>query len=174
MGAITIESFIRRLSLLKDRQDNAERIGISRQDPMDGVLKAGSDAAKTPRKAEADCPDVIEKALQEGWLSAEDSYDAGQSLKRQTAARILHEYIRIIKGVKDLPDISAAEELKDLYDCRLCVNHIAQVYLRGLMKAKKIPGISDRGFLLFDQKGEVTEEEAAGILVRLEALSCSE
>ena len=120
-----------------------------------------------------DTENALTQARQEGWLSAEDAYDPSAKLKRQTAARILHEYARIVKGLEDLKDISEAARLRDLYDCRLCVNHIAQVYLRGLMEAKEIPGISDRGFFIFDHKREVTEEEAEGIIRRLEALPCN-
>ena len=41
--------------------------------------------------------------------------------------------LKVMK-VNDL-DISGAKDLKDLYDCRVCANHIAQVYLRGIMDA---------------------------------------
>lgn len=114
-----------------------------------------------------DGTDPAEQALREGWVSAEDVYNAERSLDRQTAARIVHGYIRIVQGAEDLPDITAASFLRDLYDCRLCVNHIAQVCLRGIMDARKIPGISDRGFFIFDHRAEVSEEEAEEIISRL-------
>ena len=117
-----------------------------------------------------DKEDVLAQALKEGWVCAEDAHDADRPLTRRTAARILHEYVRLVKGLEDLADISEAGCLRDLYDCRICVNHIAQVYLRGLMDAIKIPGISDHGFFIFDHKREVSEEEAEEILARLKAL----
>ena len=55
-------------------------------------------------------------------------------LTRIDAAIMLHKYMLEVAGIPDLGDISGAAVLKDLYDCRKCVNHIAQVYLRGLMK----------------------------------------
>ena len=54
---------------------------------------------------------------------------------RAEAARIAHEYLLNILHEKDEDDISAAYVLKDLYDCHVCVGHIAQVYAKGIMAA---------------------------------------
>ncbi len=76
-----------------------------------------------------------EEAALSGVTESIDAIGEDDPIDRRSAARILHMYMKNICGIKDLPDISAAGCLMDLYDCRICVNHIAQVYLRGLMKA---------------------------------------
>lgn len=54
--------------------------------------------------------------------------------ERREAARILHEYIRDVLHEEDETDISGAYILKDLFDCGECVQHVAQVYLKGIME----------------------------------------
>lgn len=75
------------------------------------------------------------------------------------AARIAHEYMRDILGEQDLSDISDAAILRDLYDCGACVNHVAQVYLRGIMAP-----VSER---VFGMTVNVTSAELASIERRL-------
>ena len=48
--------------------------------------------------------------------------------------------------------------LKDLFDCRVCVNHVAQVWLKGIM------GDSS---LYFDMDLIVDEAEAGDIVTRV-------
>ena len=58
-----------------------------------------------------------------------------------------------------MEDISRANALADLYTCHTCVNHIAQVYLRGIMEAQTVErdGVE---YKIFNQLEEVSEEEA--------------
>ena len=58
-----------------------------------------------------------------------------------------------------MEDISRANALADLYPCHTCVNHIAQVYLRGIMEAQTVErdGVE---YKIFNQLEEVSEEEA--------------
>ena len=86
-----------------------------------------------------------------GWLEYEDELYGNEPVSRKQEARIIHMFILKEEGIKDIPDISRAEVLRDLYDCRVCANHIAQVYLRGIMEAKDIA--VNGGFLLFDLEG---------------------
>ena len=116
-------------------------------------------------RAPGDIPSI---AYSEGWLEAQDISGADNNIKRSDAARILHLYIREKLQLKDLPDISKAEVLKDLYDCRICVNHIAQVYLRGIMKPITIQSSPDRDFLIFDSKAYLTKNDTDMILSALE------
>ena len=81
----------------------------------------------------------MDTAFKQGWIEAGDLAEPERVLRRMDAARILHLYMQHVLGIPDLPDISGAGVLKDLYDCRVCVNHIAQVFLRGLMDPVKIP-----------------------------------
>lgn len=97
-----------------------------------------------------------------GYLHDEEM-TADRPLVRADAARIVHLYLKE-KGYKDISDIEKASVLRDLYDCRVCVNHIAQVYLRGIMEPYEIDGISDTPFLIFDSGRKVSKEEAQRIL----------
>ncbi len=53
-------------------------------------------------------------------------------LSRKICARIIHEFML---NVLQIPDVEwkSAGQLKDIYDCRVCANAIAQVYERGIM-----------------------------------------
>lgn len=72
-----------------------------------------------------------------GWLEDQDERHPQAPLNRQTAARIIHMFLLIECGLQDLSDITPATNLKDLYTCRACANHIAQVYCRGIMGANE-------------------------------------
>ena len=104
-----------------------------------------------------------------GWLEDCDGRHPGTLLNRQTAARIIHQFMVVELGVPDIADIKEAERLRDLYTCRVCANHIAQVYLRGIMGAREIDGVDgllseDTGaaqsVLIFNHLGRVTQSEA--------------
>lgn len=91
---------------------------------------------------------IYGRGRREGWLEQEDDLFRKDNITRKNVARILHMYLLKVKGIKDLPDISKAEVLRDLYDCRVCANHVAQMYLRGIMDARNIA--RDGEFLWFD------------------------
>ena len=61
-------------------------------------------------------------------------YPAEQMDRRHVAASV-HQYLLETLGEKDEENWEAAKELKDLYDCRVCVTHIAQMYVKGIMPA---------------------------------------
>lgn len=107
---------------------------------------------------------IYAKGRIEGWLEAEDEVFKDQPVTRKNVARICHMYLQKVMKVNDL-DISGAKELKDLYDCRVCANHIAQVYMRGIMDAKNIK--RDGEFLWFDLNGEDSDEVNSAIIDRL-------
>jgi hypothetical protein len=68
-----------------------------------------------------------------------DNYPAEKlelKLTKKICARILHEFMTNILGIPDV-DWKKAGELKDIYDCRVCANAIAQVYERGIMAEAK-------------------------------------
>ena len=95
---------------------------------------------------------VYDRAVKSGWIDTEDVLFRDGSITRKNAARIIHMYLLKVREVKDISGISEAEKLRDLYDCRVCANHVAQVYLRGIMNAKELK--KDGGFLWFDLDGE--------------------
>ena len=100
-------------------------------------------------KEESD--DVYSAGLENGWLEHEDKLYKDDEISRKSIARIIHMYLLKEKGIPDIQDISKASELKDLYDCRVCANHVAQVYLRGIMGAKDLA--AKGGFMWFDLDG---------------------
>ena len=77
------------------------------------------------------------------WLEDCDESDSDAILDRRNAARICHQFMKIELGIKDLDDVSRAGELKDLYTCRVCTPHVAQIYCRGIMDADFVE--DDRG-----------------------------
>ncbi len=104
-----------------------------------------------------------------GWLEDSDERHPETLLNRQTAARIIHQFMVVELYVPDIADISAAEKLRDLYTCRVCANHIAQVYLRGIMGAQEISEVDGalgevsaaaQNNLIFNHLGWVSRHEA--------------
>lgn len=95
--------------------------------------------------------DVYLKGRRAGWLEEADELYPDAAISRKNVARILHQYLLKVRDIPDIGDISEAYKLKDLFDCRICANHVAQVYLRGLMSAKNL--MKDGEFLWFDLDG---------------------
>ena len=104
-----------------------------------------------------------------GWLEDSDERHPETLLNRQTAARIIHQFMVVELHVPDIADISAAEKLRDLYTCRVCANHIAQVYVRGIMGAQEISEVDGalcevsaaaQNNLIFNHLGRVSRREA--------------
>ncbi len=105
-----------------------------------------------------DYSEVYRRGIENGWLEQQDREFRSYLINRRNAARIIHNYLLKEKNIPDLSDISEASELKDLYDCRVCVNHIAQVYLRGIMDSK--PLSRDGKYIFFDHERIITSDEA--------------
>lgn len=115
-------------------------------------------------KAEMEHDGIFKRGRIEGWLEAEDEVFKDRSITRKNVARICHMYLRKVMNVADL-DINGANKLKDLYDCRTCANHIAQVYMRGIMDAKNIRREGE--FLWFDLDGEDDDAYNSAVIDRL-------
>ncbi|MDE6641672.1 MAG: rhodanese-like domain-containing protein [Acetatifactor sp.] len=77
--------------------------------------------------------DIWRRGMEKGWLEERERLEAEKPIERRTAAKIVHEFLRRECGEADEADWGAAGRLKDLYDCRTCVNHVAQVYAKGIM-----------------------------------------
>ena len=116
--------------------------------------------------------ELIHYAHTRGWLEDQDERFCEKNLNRQTAARILHQFMKIEIRVPDLQDISPANVLADLYTCHTCVNHIAQIYLRGIMGAQTVErdGVE---YKVFNHLEELSEKEMSVILERVSAISYS-
>ncbi|SFP90105.1 hypothetical protein SAMN04487928_11156 [Butyrivibrio proteoclasticus] len=74
-------------------------------------------------------------------------------LRRNTMARVLHEFYKNVLKVKDL-DWRDAGKFPDIYDCKLCANPLAQCYVRGLIKPRK-----EGNVLILGANDIVTNEE---------------
>lgn len=94
-----------------------------------------------------------------GWLEEQDRVMWEQPVERRSVARIIHEFLRREWKEEDEADWGNARRLKDFYDCRACVNHVAQIYAKGIMS-----GITED---VFGMREGLTETEAKGILERM-------
>lgn len=119
-----------------------------------------------PEKFPANNTNILNYAHTRGWIEDQDERFCNNDLNRQTAARIIHQFMKIELGVPDLRDISPANVLADLYTCHTCVNHIAQVYLRGIMETQVIErdGIE---YKIFNHLEEMSVEESQKCLNKI-------
>lgn len=101
-----------------------------------------------------------EQLYQIGLLEEIDLMKIAQPIQRDTAARILHLYLKKIRKEADSTNWKNAEQLYDLYDCRTCVQHIAEVVEKGIME----PETEGEKILFFAKR----------ILTRNEAVECCE
>lgn len=101
----------------------------------------------------------MDYALHKGII---EDYDIGNwdfPIERRAAARIAHETLLLELGENDEMEWSAANSLQDLYICRTCVIHIAQMYVKGIMLG--------RDNSMFDVRGGISYAEAESIIERL-------
>ena len=141
---MTIREFVGRLL---DCDENADR-----------NLQSGED----PRRFE----NPVERAHSLGLIDLHAVEHADDPITRRDAARILHIFLRDVLSVPDLKDISAAGVLRDLYDCRVCANDIAQVFCRGIMSAHEYP----EGLKLFESYATLSDAEAEKIFMHLKPI----
>ena len=143
-------------------------------------LKLVRTQTNSPRQFAA-AEDILRYGHYRGWLEDQDERHPGTLLNRQTAARIAHMFLLIECGLPDLSDITPATVLKDLYTCRVCANHIAQIYTRGIIKSwnedenfnlqnKKESDSSDSSELFFNHLAQVSKPEALEIIRKLEQI----
>ena len=81
------------------------------------------------------------------------AYPAGKAevrLTRKVCARILHEFMKNVMGYRDV-EWDRAKALKDIYECRVCANSIAQVYEREIMKEYE-PGVFGLDIIVSDEE----------------------
>lgn len=101
-----------------------------------------------------------------GWLEDWDEHDSGWPVDKRTAARIIHQFMKLELGVAEIADkesYTKAEELRDLYLCRSCANHIAHVYIREIMEAEFVESNGEQ-ILIFNGSRTITPEEAKLII----------
>lgn len=80
-------------------------------------------------------------------------------LEKRDAARIIHFFLRYTHIEEDEPDWEKAKMLKDLYDCRICVDHVGQIYVKGIIE----PYSQD----IFGMRNIISSEESKKIVARI-------
>ena len=114
--------------------------------------------------------DVYIRGRRAGWLEEADQLYPDAAISRKNVARILHQYLLKVRNIPDICDISEAYKLKDLFDCRICANHVAQVYLRGFMDAKNL--MKEGEFLWFDLDGVDEDAVVLSQIAEMKDVSC--
>ncbi len=105
-----------------------------------------------------------------GWLEDCDERFPDSHIDRRAAARIIHMFLKIECNLKDLNDISAARELKDLYTCPSCTEHIAQVFCRGIMGAENSEIDENSQSLIFNHLAPLSQQDANEIFEKISLL----
>ena len=107
--------------------------------------------------------EIQEYGRNRGWLEEQDVLFGEQEIERRGVARILHQFLRVEMMELDENDWQEAMQLQDLLDCRTCVNHVAQVYIKGIMD---VCPESKEGRLLFGMRLGIEQVEAEVLLER--------
>ena len=97
------------------------------------------------------------------------SYDPSKPLDRKAAASAIHCFLLNALEEEDEGSIEPAFELADIYECRVCSLHIAQVYCKGIMEAREKcdDNSPDGGCLYFDLNSCVDEKQQEMIIERI-------
>ena len=119
-------------------------------------------------------PQSLEMARVHGWAEPQDVRLAGEVLRRNDAARLIHEFLKCELGEADEENWDAAKSLADLYDCHACVHHVAQAFCKGIMTVKGQAFGIQEGQVVGMSKGQafgmrepVTYEEAREVAERV-------
>ena len=138
---------------------------------VDSECRAGTECGGAARSEVSAASLTLSELLRyghfRGWLEDSDERHPETLLNRQTAARIIHQFMVVELHVSDIADISAAKKLRDLYTCRVCANHIAQVYARGIMGAEEVllgDAAATQSILIFNHLGRMSYREVQKII----------
>lgn len=114
-------------------------------------------------KGKQQIQELLQYGYRKGWLETQDIMQPQRLLERREAARIIHQFLKLELGEKDEEEWDVAKELQDLYDCRVCVNHVAQVYCKGIMSSGETPD----GKKIFGMHQYLEKEEGLVIINRI-------
>ncbi|MBQ9765176.1 MAG: rhodanese-like domain-containing protein [Lachnospiraceae bacterium] len=115
------------------------------------------------KSCNAHTDEAFEHGYTIGWLEEQDVKERKLPIDRKTAARILHQYIRLELNEADETDVSVASRLQDLYECRVCTGHVMQIYAKGIMD-----GYSDKdGRWIFGMNERLSLNEVKEIAGRV-------
>lgn len=162
---ITMEEFVavilRRFREAEDHGGNAVGENCGTEDHGGSAVgeSCGAEGYSGSAAGENCGVNIWQRGMEKGWLEERERLEAGNPIERRTAAKIVHEFLRRECGEADEADWGAAVRLKDLYDCRTCVNHVAQVFAKGIMT-----GLSED---VFGMREGLQTEEAVEIAERM-------
>ena len=112
--------------------------------------------------------ELFRRAYEIQVIDNQDYLHPDDLLNRKAAARIIHHTLLYLMDEIDVSDIRPANVLVDLYDCRTCVLHIAQVYCKKIMGSKTITDkASGKTYEIFDMNSGIEQEEMKQILARM-------
>lgn len=92
-------------------------------------------------------------------------------IERRNAASVIHVFLRDMLGIEDITDegiISDSMKLKDIYDCRVCVQAIIQVHSRKLMLP--LYRLSEDSYM-FGGRDLFDESELADVITKLRMIN---
>lgn len=112
--------------------------------------------------------ELFREAYTMNVIDNQDYLHPDDYITRKAAARIIHHTLLYLLDEIDVSDIRPANVLVDLYDCRTCVLHIAQVYCKGIMGSKTITDKSSgKTFEIFDMNSGIEHEEMKQLLSKI-------
>jgi len=119
-----------------------------------------------------DTEEAIIMAKKDQLLDSFDIINLDKPITRRRAASIAHSYLHNWLDIPDLSHIYEAEMLRDLYDCRVCANAIAHVFLRNIMGGFWYNDEGERQYSFYED----IKNEPHGILLFLkdEYLECAQ
>jgi len=104
-------------------------------------------------------PTDSEMASARDFITADiPATDRDKEISRKMAAVVVHRSLQRLTGEND-DDWGPARFFKDIYDCRVCANAVAQVTVKGIIE----PESSD----VFGMNGSLSEEAAHKTIVRI-------
>lgn len=112
---------------------------------------------------ESKTEDSVNYGYQAGWLEDFDILSRNSTLDRKTAARIIHQFLRIELKETDENNISPALKLQDLYDCNRCAGHVMQIFVKGIMDGS----VDCAGNYVFGMGNRINLNEAREIIERV-------
>lgn len=136
-------------------------------------VKENQEASESQGASENETAAIMQQGRYDGWLEEVDILWAKKAIEKRGAARIVHQFLRNVCKEEDEIDWNPAKKLEDLYDCRTCVNHVAQVFVKGIMCGRQEEEINENGRdkkqrrSLFGMGDFLSYEEALKIVERM-------
>ena len=108
------------------------------------------------------------------WYKGTDILINDEPLQRKNAARLFHLFLLRVLKEADEENTDKAWKLRDIYDCRVCAAHIAQIYQKGIMDAFFYEDVAkggssqkEDGFSVFENNRNIGKEEAIDCIKRV-------